>query len=265
MTNSVNRLKYKLKFFITILLILVSYTAYGYTPSEKIASISVLADASLALPLTEIARKYSRENYVTLSLSYEYSGDQAKHISDGEDADIFITPEAELIADLKIKGLIDIYSEKNIAQNHLVLAGPPHSILTLKLSEKPSLRQALGAIHPEPKLILLDPNKYTVGHMSVQQLEALGMLKEMEADTVYEPDEKSLAADFASGQKYFVYYSNLQDQQPEHKIIDVFSQPVIYHAAVVASEDMPSARKFLEALSMPDSQEIFKKYGLKAP
>jgi ABC-type molybdate transport system substrate-binding protein len=84
---------------------------------REIQSVTVLADSRLAVPLSELASRYTRENMVTVSAAFGGSEEQKKRIEDGEAADLFITADAELIQQLKVKGLVDVYSIGRVASH----------------------------------------------------------------------------------------------------------------------------------------------------
>lgn len=77
---------------------------------KEIQSINVLADSRLAPAISELASWYAREKLVSVSADFGASIEQEKRIEDGEAADLFITTDAQLIEELKLKGQVDVYS-----------------------------------------------------------------------------------------------------------------------------------------------------------
>lgn len=97
--------------------------AMAYDISE-VPSITVLAEGQLAIPLAQITSEFTRsqtsnaeqhKQMLSISNYFGVSEVQKKKIDDGESADIFITSQPDLIQQLKIKGLVDIYSISKIA------------------------------------------------------------------------------------------------------------------------------------------------------
>jgi ABC-type molybdate transport system substrate-binding protein len=98
--------------------------------NKEIESITVLAESKLAVPLSQLSSNFTHQTTVEKILPdqgmigvatvFGNSVDQKKKIEDGESADIFITSDASLIQNLKIKGMIDVYSIGEIANNHSV-------------------------------------------------------------------------------------------------------------------------------------------------
>ena len=170
-----------------------------------------------------------------------------------------------IINSMKTKGLVDVNSERLVALNHLVLAGPAHSVLDIDLATKPMLSQALSSIHTEPKLLLLTPETFSAGAVSLRKLESLGLLEDATPLFIYVDSIQELQREFQAGQRYFFYYANQLKDIPDAKEIDRFDESVRYHAVVVASEDMDSARKFLQSLGSMGSRQVFEKYGLTTP
>lgn len=78
-------------------------------------TITVMAENGLAIPLSQIASTFTRNTFISVSNHFGDSSQQKKKIEDGESADIFITSQADLVQQLKTKGLVDIYSIGKIA------------------------------------------------------------------------------------------------------------------------------------------------------
>ncbi len=85
---------------------------------KEIESITVLADGQIAVALSELASLFTHEKTISVSATFGISEDQKKRIEDGESADLFITTDMQLIQQLKVKGLVDVYSIGRIASHH---------------------------------------------------------------------------------------------------------------------------------------------------
>jgi ABC-type molybdate transport system substrate-binding protein len=97
--------------------LLFAAPAQAVNPRE-ISSVTVLADTHLAVVLSQLASEFARENAITISGTFGPSPQQEKRIEDGELADLFITADPALIQQLRVKGLVDIYSIGRIASHH---------------------------------------------------------------------------------------------------------------------------------------------------
>lgn len=105
-----------LLFFIVAQLSVLLLSMNAWADDDKeIESITVFADKRLSIPLAQLASQFSTQSTISVSDIFGSSQDQKKKIEDGEAADIFITSEPELIQQLKIKGMVDVYSIGEIA------------------------------------------------------------------------------------------------------------------------------------------------------
>ena len=87
---------------------------------NEIQSITVLSDARLAIPLSQLASVFTHTHMISVASVFGASAEQKKKIEDGEPADLFITSNHELIEQLKIKGLVDVHSIGNITDSKSV-------------------------------------------------------------------------------------------------------------------------------------------------
>lgn len=105
------------------LILTVAVLSLGYAPglhaieNGEIETISVLAEGPLAVPLSQIASRFSKGRMISVSNNFGSSDAQKKKIEDGESADLFITSEVDFIQQLKAKGLVDIYSISKIVRH----------------------------------------------------------------------------------------------------------------------------------------------------
>ena len=90
----------------------------GTLEPKEMESITILADSRLAVPMAQLASLFAHENMISVAGVFGASADQQKKIEDGESADLFITPDKDRIEQLKIKGMVDVYSIKAIASEH---------------------------------------------------------------------------------------------------------------------------------------------------
>jgi ABC-type molybdate transport system substrate-binding protein len=100
----------RIKQIVTILVIIINAlagTAYA-ADSQEIASITVLADPTLSLPLAELASTFSHHTLISVAVVFGDSVAQKKKIEDGDTGDVFITANAEQIQQLKVRGMVDI-------------------------------------------------------------------------------------------------------------------------------------------------------------
>jgi ABC-type molybdate transport system substrate-binding protein len=113
---------------VIVALLAAGQTAYA-DDLKEIQSITILCDKRLAVPLSQIASAFSQKSMISVSVVFGDSPEQKKKIEDGEAADVFITAEGWMLQQLKIRGLVDVYSigviatEDHIKYSAAVVAG----------------------------------------------------------------------------------------------------------------------------------------------
>jgi ABC-type molybdate transport system substrate-binding protein len=109
--------------------VLVSFAVMGSPASavsefreidNEVDTITVMSESSLSLSMSQISSLFTQlrtspDHSISVSNNFGDSGLQKKKIEDGESADIYITSQPELVQELKIKGLVDVYSIGKIA------------------------------------------------------------------------------------------------------------------------------------------------------
>jgi ABC-type molybdate transport system substrate-binding protein len=109
---------------VAVLLLLYCFNNSVWAGSElrevdkEIETITVMSDADLAIPLSQISSLFTQGRPISVANNFGDSTQQKKKIEDGESADIFITSQGDLVQQLKIKGLVDVYSIGRIASAH---------------------------------------------------------------------------------------------------------------------------------------------------
>jgi ABC-type molybdate transport system substrate-binding protein len=103
-----------------LLLHLTTHGVYAAEPKE-IESITVLADNRLAVPLAQLSSMFAHSSMISVANTFgSNAAEQKKKIEDGEPADVFITADAQLVQQLKVKGMVDVYSIGEIAKQEAV-------------------------------------------------------------------------------------------------------------------------------------------------
>jgi molybdate transport system substrate-binding protein len=255
---------------IVITLLLASFSS-AFADIRGLPNITILAASSFTDPMTEIVRMYSRKHNITVSASYNSTSEQAWKIEQGEDADIFISDHPFWMAELKQKGLIDVYSLTNLVKNKLVLV----TSTTNRLNEYPipgtGFEAKLEYLNNRSIMAMGDPIATGLGRYTKQ---ALMELDEKNHSKLWESfDSKTIKSPTAEYNLYLIshgetagitYYSEAYNNN-EVRILSVIDDylhdPIIYQGAVVASENMTNARNFLEFLQSDTAKQVFKKYG----
>jgi ABC-type molybdate transport system substrate-binding protein len=89
-----------------------------------LSSVTVMADSSMSMAVSEIARNYTRDRQVGVNASFAPATMQQAQINEGADADILITPLEPWIEQLKLQGLVDIHSQ-SVVDRGCVRQGKP--------------------------------------------------------------------------------------------------------------------------------------------
>lgn len=234
-------------------------------------NISILAASSLTEPMTEIIRIYSREKNITVTASYHSTSEQAWRVEEGESADIFISAHPKWMAELKQKGLIDVYSLANIVKNKLALVTSTKS----RLNEYPipgtGLESKLQFLNNRTIMVFGDAENSALGLYTEQALKNFDSKMgttvwiKIGGNTIKSPSAKSSLYLIAQGETAgIVYYSDALNNE-EVRILSVIDEdlhdPIVYQAAVVAGENMVHARDFMTFLQSATSKQILKKHG----
>ncbi len=259
------------KKIILLFVILVCTAGFASADIRGLPNLTVLASSSMTAPLTEIIRIYSREKNITVTASYNSTSEQAWHIEEGESADVFISSHPYWMAELKQMGLIDVYSLTNLVKNKLVLITSTKG----KLNEYPipgeGLEAKLQFLGNRTIMAFGDPNDTALGRYTQQTLESLdkkngtNLWPTIGNMTIKSPSAKNCIYLIAHGETAGIaFYSDAMNNS-EVRILNVIDDdlhdPIIIQAAVVAGENMTSARDFLNFLQSDNSKKIFKKYG----
>lgn len=233
------------------------------TPQAQ--SVSVLAASSLTEVMAELSRLYSQRENFTISTIFDEPAVLAENIEMGEPGDILIVEDAVLINSLKRKGLLDVFRLTTVARNKLALAVPTESYLVRKLSPDKPLADLLKDINERTLLVIPDPAAAIAGTYTRQALTNLERWDAVKPYLVKAVSARNASYLVAHGTSAGILYFSDAFNNPDITILNTFDerlhQPIIYHASVVASENMPVARKFLEFLKSEEARNVFRKHG----
>ncbi len=252
--------------FTKILLITVALLALLCEVSfaAQIKNLTVLAEPNMVSALTKIARIYSQKNGVIVSISFAASDNLINDIDAGEPSDVFISAHQDWIANLKQKGLIDIYNISHVASDELVLVTSQDnlSVPNYLLEKRPELDEALQVLDHSHSILIIDNEgsslgQYSDGIMNALQLHEIKLFKRLGEDksslmTLINNNIDSYAillASQVSGRKEFKILSRKKHQN------------IFYQALVIAGDNMESAREFLKFLKSSQAKAIFRESG----
>lgn len=229
-------------------------------------TVTVMADHSIGLAVTEIARNYSRDKQAVVNSSFAPQKIQQAQISEGAAADILITSKATWIDELKLQGLVDIHSQTRLASDRLVLIGSPQTkVVSLGVGRFPTV-SILSESNGEPMFFLGNPETLMEGIYAKEALRNYGVAGDLEPYTLYVRSLGQMFEAVVNQQAFGICFYSSVFQRDDIKIIDKIPEsahePIVYYAVVIASDNMNEARNFLEYLKTREVQDTLKKYGL---
>ncbi len=237
-----------------------------FAPSAyAITSINILADNTMGVAMTQIARNYSREKQVVVNASFATEKAQETQISEGGAADILITPKLAWIEQLKTQGLVDIYSQVSIASNRLALAGPVDSPIVLKKTDPFPVAALITAMAGEQAFLVGNPETLTVGTYGKEALRTLAVNDDLEPYTLYIKESRQMDEMVQKQHAYGIFYSSSVYRKEGMRTIQLLPKeshhPISYYAVVIAGENMNEARKFLDYLKSPPTRKLLRDNG----
>ena len=238
----------------------------AFAPSAwALDSVTVMADSSMSLAITALARSYAMETQVVVNTSFAAQELQETQITEGASADILITPKFSWIEDLKTKGLIDVYSQQTVAKGKLALVGPEDSDLEVKQTYGFPTTALIQRMGWEPGFVIGYPESLTEGIYSKEAIGNLGAAEDLEPYMLYVRQRDQMYEMVQQQKNYGLFlYSNVLGRKGM-KILSVLPddshKPIDYYAVAVAGDNMSQARRFLAFLKSRKAAIILSQYG----
>lgn len=244
--------------------ILLASTASRASELRGVDSVTVLAASSLTNVLSEISSIYTRETGIAVSIAYDSSYAMANQIIDGESADVFISASPNYMADLKQRGLIDVFSLTNLLSNSLVLTASKQIHLPEKYKKNSDVKAIITYLSNRAIPVIADPAEVPLGFYSKQVLYNLDLWEELNHRLIRTENARASLYLIAKGETLGITYLTDAINNPEVNILapipDNLHESIIYQAAVVAGENMKLARDFLKFLTSNKAKKIFEKH-----
>jgi molybdate transport system substrate-binding protein len=229
-------------------------------PAFAIDSITVLGDKSMNTAIIKIAREYSASKNVVVNTSFVSPEQQQAQILEGGAADILITPRAEWIEELKTQGLLDIYSQIELAKNRLVFIGPMDSAITPDMTIGFPTAGIIRAVGWEQGFMVGNPQYMVDGVYAKEALRNMNASDDLEEYTVYIKRPDQIASIVRGRGAYGVFFQSTVRDMEGVRVLDVFPetahQPMQYYAVVIAGNNMDEARKFMDYLRSKDARRL---------
>ncbi len=227
-------------------------------------TITIMADPSLTVVVSLIARDYALKNNVAITTIFSPINQQIKAIENGEASDIIITAKPAFMDSAQQKGLIDVFSKRNIARNNLVLAGIRSNF------SKPNLQNAKN-LHlfidnqDDFMLVVGDAATTAEGGYSLEAIEHYKLKKLLEPYFAFVSSAFETVNMIEEYNAIGVLFRTDAQLFPSVRELEAFNgdahSPLIYQAAAVVGENMELSREFIIYLSEKQARDTFREYG----
>jgi molybdate transport system substrate-binding protein len=236
---------------------------------EQEKNLTIMADPSLTVVVSLIARDYALKNNVAITTIFSPINEQIRAIENGDASDIIITAKPAFMDSVQQKGLIDVFSKRNIARNNLVLAGVSTNFT------KPNLQNAknLDSFNPNANAEVPDDFMFVVGDVlkTAEGSYALEAIEHYNLKKLLEPKFTFVQSAFETVNMIDEYdaigvlFRTDAQLFPIVRELEAFNgdthSPLIYQAAAVVGENMELSREFIIFLSEKSVRDIFREYG----
>lgn len=250
---------------IALCALLLPLSAVAEKPTALKPNLTILADDSLMLALSELARLYGREADTPLTIIRSEGSDPVRKIEQGFDAHILLSAEPTLVDQLAQRGLIDVFGTKRFARTQLALVAPLSMKQRLTFAKRISFAAILFA-RPNLPVYISTPT-------SPEGLRAQSLMEGREFSLELADRAKVLNSHEAvmdglrSGDSFALMLAADAITEPDVTILNLLpentSAPVEYDAVVLASESMEQARNFTQFLQSEAAQKILSHYGFQ--
>lgn len=239
--------------------------------------ISILADKNLLVPLTEIARRYNREQHLHMSVIAYDGGDIISRIRDGLPVDVVISGDLQVQKALQSSGVIDLQSGVFLVEDVPVFAQLKHK--TKRKINAANVEE--GFIPAFDQKFIADYQILTLPageHSGLKLARDAALLAGLEngVNVVQMPDFSSLLQALQENTRHVALLPrHMVVSRPALKILAQVAKSdgsplemeqlngARYRAEVIASDHMRSARHFLNYLSNADIVQVFKRHGFQ--
>ena len=234
--------------------------------SNAAAPLTLFAAASLKPALDDLAARGAL-GAPAPRLVYASSSALARQIEQGAPADIFVSADEDWMDELTKHGGIVADSRADLLGNALVLVAPAASTTAVDLSEKDSLRQALGMVG---RLSIALPQSVPAGRYASQSLHALGLWDSVASKLAMSRDVRA-ALQLVAMQEcpLGIVYRSDAVSEPRVRVVATFPasshKPIVYPVAIVRGHDNTASRALLRALESAGARAAFRHYGFDAP
>lgn len=241
-----------------------------------VAPIRIMAASDLKFALAHIAENYQRDTQQSIQVTYGSSGNLARQLLQGLPADLFMSADEALVAQLAQAGLTRSLRQADAvlpdpgvlyAQGRLAVVVPAGSALPLD-SEINALRKSWP---PKGKFAIANPEHAPYGRAAQAALQRLGLWSAVQPHLVLGENIAQTTQFVATGAASMGISSLSLVQAPELAgQVRYLPLPAHLHAPirqrmVLLKAASPAAAAFYDYLQQPAARAVLLKYGLEAP
>ncbi len=231
------------------------------------ANLTVLADASLMLPLSQLARAYTNKTGTPLTIAVQGGEAAATQIEQGLEAHVLLTADQPLITSLRNSGVTDVFNARPIVRTQLALVGSSDIMARTDLARHISLAAILYAQSELP--IYITPPETHEGARARTLMEGKDYSDILAARAVTLPSREAVLRHLHDSPGFALLLATDALNDPSLKVLSIFpdeiAKPVNYEAVVLASESMDQTRSFIDFLLSDAGQKVFAQFGFQAP
>lgn len=225
-------------------------------------TLVVFAAASLTNALQDIGKDFEAKSGHTVKFSFAASSALARQIEAGAQAQVFLSADEQWMDYLAARKLIVPASRADLLGNSLVLVTPADSKASVTLKPGFDLAGLLG----DGRLATGDPAHVPVGKYAKDALSHLGVWAVAEPKLVRADSVRAALVLVERGEvPAGIVYATDAAVTTRVRVAATFPAdshaPITYPAALVAGQDTPAARAFIEALRGSQAAAVFKRYG----
>lgn len=228
-------------------------------------TVIVLSDKTINKAIISIARNYSLQNNIVVNTAFTSPDIQQEQIMDGAAADVVITPLESWVEELKSRGLVDVYSQVEIASNRLALVTSANNPIQLSLANGFPTAEIIQSMNWEQSFIVGHPQTQIEGIYAKQVLREMKAASDLEPYTLYIKRYDQTIEKLKENNTYGVFFYTTVKDQKDLRVLDFFPEntypPIRYYAVVIAGENMNEARKFVNYLNSKDARRTLVSQG----
>ncbi|MBC7207039.1 MAG: molybdate ABC transporter substrate-binding protein [Methyloversatilis sp.] len=225
-------------------------------------TLVVFAAASLTNALQDIGKTFQTHSGHTVKFSFAASSALARQIEAGAQAQVFLSADEQWMDYLVERKLLAAGTRTDLLGNSLVLVTPIDSKASVTLKPGFDLAALLG----DGRLATGDPAHVPVGKYAKDALTKLGAWQAAEPRLVRADSVRAALVLVERGEvPAGIVYATDAAVSPKVRVAGVFPAdthaPITYPAAIVAGQDTPAARAFMQWLRGNESTAVFTRYG----